>query len=100
MALVFWAAVQRPMVEAELSGQCQTEHLAVYLSGFAHFDVANSCGSSGDSFKSGLREVTAKELKNLSETIAAVHFESLPDRIEPDPHVVGSEEDLFLMRVW
>lgn len=100
MVLFLVSPAQRPLVEAELSSQCAIEHIAIYSTGYAHFDVSNSCGTAPESFKSGLRQVTSKELERVSATIRAAKFESLPERIEPDPNVVSTEEDLFLLRVW
>jgi hypothetical protein len=100
LSLLMVAAAERPMVEAELTGQCETEHIAVYSSGVAHFDISNCCGTSLEDFRSGLRQIGDKQLESLKSAIAAARFASLPDRIEPDPSVVSTEEDIYRLRVW
>ena len=88
------------MIDAELSSQCEMREVAVYASGFAHFRVANSCGTASEEFTSGLRKVSVAELQKLQAEIVRTGFDSLPEKIEPDPNVVGTEEDLFSIRVW
>ena len=100
VALATLVPAERPIIDAELSGQCEISEVAVYASGFAHFQVTNSCGTAPEEFTSGLRKVSASELKSLKESIDKARFSSLPESIEPDPKTVSTEEDVFSIRVW
>jgi hypothetical protein len=96
--LAIVAPAERPMAELEVSGGCGIEHVAVYSSGFAHFEKSDTCGTSASG--SGLRRISDADLQNVRAAIAASAFETLPTQIQPDPRVVGTEEDLFTVRVW
>ena len=72
----------------------------VYASGFAHFEVMNTCGSAAFSFQSGLRKITADEVDRLKTIVANAKVESLPARIEPPANLVTTEETVLGLRVW
>jgi hypothetical protein len=99
LLVLMTAAAEQPMIDGELSGQCEVEDIAIYASGFAHFTVSNSCGTAPHEFTSGLRQLSGAQLQKLEAAIIRSDFDSLPERIEPDPNVVGTEEDLFTIRV-
>ena len=91
---------ERPIVDTELSGLCETSSVAVYASGFAHFQVSDSCGSPPGEFTSGLRKVSRADLQKLKTEIVKAGFDSLPESIEPDRSLITTEEEVFSIRVW
>jgi hypothetical protein len=99
LALAFAAPAERPIVDAELSDQCGISSVAIYASGFAHFQASNTCGTA-EEFTSGLRRMSSADLKGVEAAIAAAGFDSLPGSIAPDPKVAVTEEDVFSIRVW
>jgi hypothetical protein len=92
-------AAEQPIIDATRSGMCETLVVVVYASGFADFNGWNSCRSTPDDFTSGLRRVSKTELKKLDAALSKADFDSLPDRIEPDPNVLVVDEDDFSIGV-
>ena len=99
LVLAFAAPAERPIIDAELSSQCEISSVAIYVSGFAHFQATTTCGTA-EEFTSGLRPLSPADLKMVEAAIAAARFDSLPGSIAPDPKVVATEEDVFSIRVW
>ena len=99
LALAFAVPAERPIIDAELSSQCEISSVAIYASGFAHFQATNTCGTA-EEFTSGLRPMSPADLKGVEAAIVAAGFDSLPGSIAPDPKVIASEEDVFSIRVW
>ncbi len=87
------------MLTAEHSGQCGISHVAIYASGFVHRYVSNTCGTASPKPESSLRRLEPADLEALKHAIQESGFGALPDTIEPDPHVVVTEEPILTITV-
>ncbi len=92
------ATAATPLVDAELSGQCEERHIAIYASGYAHLQASDSCDGSAEE-TSALRRISRTEIRDLSNTIERAKFDSLPEAIEPDKSTVRTEEEVLAIRV-
>jgi hypothetical protein len=93
------ASPEPAMLTAEHSTQCGVSHIAIYASGFAHRYVSNTCGTVSPRPASSLRRLKPEDLEELKRALQESGFDALPNAIEPDPHVVGTEEAIFTIAV-
>ena len=100
LIIALLGAVEQPIAESEVMGQCETSHVAVYSSGYAHFEVTNTCGTSAFSFQSGLRKIMTKDVENLKSILARARVGSLPARIKPPRDRITTGETVLGLRVW
>jgi hypothetical protein len=102
VVLAVLSPAERPIVDAKLHGPCEVSEVTIYASGFAHFQVSNSCGTgtAPEEFTAGLRKISGAELQQVEAAIAKSRFGSLPELITPDRRVPSSPKDVFSIRVW
>jgi len=86
-------APELPTLVAENMYQCGSMEVAIYASGFAHFNRVDFCGSVPNEIN--LRRISPETLATIDRAIEGSAFESLPPNIRSP--LVSTDESLYLI---